>query len=180
MRFLKNSSGFTLVEVLHASFILGLIVTAMIAVSISTMRMDMNTAAESLLFSEGMKIMSRVERGDRGRYGLMKARSGSVTISNGGARVDFSVDTNTTYTDSTADDVAMSLYYDNGDGDDLTYRDNVIQFNDGTNLTAIGTNVETINFSQNSSVVTVALTVIQNVEGQAVRMNLSRDILTRN
>ena len=177
---ISNSKGYTLLEVLNASFILLLMMTAVLGVALSTMRMDRNTGVESLLFTEGMKIMTRVEKGDRGRYGLMKARGGSIVISAGQSRADFSVDTNATYTDTTTDDVAMSIYYDNGDGDDNTFDDNTVILNDGTTLMTLGHNVSNLAFAYVNGVITANLSLTETVEGQAVSMNMSRDIWVRN
>jgi len=180
MKRVQNSRGFTLIEVLHAGFILSFVMTALVSVMVMTMRMDRDSIVESLLLTEGMNIMQRIEKGRQGRYGVMKSRAASVVVAAGQNRIDFSVDTNATYTDSTADDTAMAIYYDNGDGDDLTYDDNAVILNDGTDITTIGQNVSNLSFTFQNSIVTVNLSLTDDVEGQPVTMNVNRDIWVRN
>jgi len=186
MERLGNTRAFTLVEIMAASLILTLIFGAVIGIHRQARTMGRDARTESALFLEGARVLDRIERGEQGLHGLMKARAGSIAITNGGRRIDFQVDTNAQYTQSTADDKSMSVYFDNGDGSDSTFTDNTVVLDkdasgsgSGTLLT-IARDVENIQFELNGEVVEASVTVTKDVAGKSVRLEMARNIYVRN
>ena len=179
---MDKKGGFSLVEIMFSMFILVLLVTAVTAVYIMAYRMQAEARAQSRLFQQACGIMERIQRGESGMFGLMKGRSDSVVIAGTGDRIDFMADKNTYYTQSTADDTQMSIYFDNGDGDNATFQDNtaVLDPGGGASLIELGSNVQSLQFSQSGNIVTVQLTLMEEIRGRPFRLELSRNILMRN
>ncbi len=179
-----NKRGFTLPEVMVAVFLLSLAGMMTLGSTILAMKMDRTVRAESLLYSEGYQIMDRIQFGDQGLYGVMKASAASVNISVDQKQISFLIDSNATYTTNAADDATSSIYFSNGDGDDATYADNVLIVD--PNIAAvndeytIGSGIANLSFSESSGVVTVDLTVTDTVTGADVSINLSRSFWMRN
>jgi prepilin-type N-terminal cleavage/methylation domain-containing protein len=179
-RLLRNPRGLTIVELLVAAVILSFVMAATVAVHIMSLRMYRDSQAEALLFTEGLYALEMIQRGDSGLHGLMKGRSDTVVINADQDRIDFLADQNADYTETLADDVAMAMYFDNGDGDDATLEDNSITVESGADTFAVGTNVENVAFTQNGDMVTVDITVAERVRGRTHRLTLSRDVMMRN
>jgi type II secretory pathway pseudopilin PulG len=181
---LKTKRGMSFVEMMFSLFIFSLTVTVVTGVYIMALRMHSESRAQSLLFAESAHAIEMMQRGETGVHGLMKARSGSVVIDAGGDRIDYLVDQNNSYTVTTADDTQMRIYYDNGDSDDTTLGDNVIRIETGPVATAVnfavGRNIESLNFAMNGDLITVVMTVAEQVRGRTVRLTLTRNILMRN
>lgn len=181
---LRKNSGFTLVEVMVATGIFLFAVSITFSVMLTSLRMDRNTQSEAILHQQGAKILNRIVMGEQGKFGLLKASLSSISISPDQTGISFSADTNSTFTVSTADDVAMSFSYSDADGDPATYEDNTVVFDPDTavagNELTVGTNVAGIQFSQAGGVITVVLRLAETVNGQTEFLRLSRDIWVRN
>lgn len=183
---MRGRKGFTVVELLVASLILTLIFGVVVGVHRQARYMQRDSRTEAALFLEGARLFDRIERGEKGLHGLMKARADDVTITSGERRINFNVDTNAQYTQSTADDKTMSVYFDNGDGVDSTFADNTVVFEKDSSGTGSGTlltiarDVENIQFQLSGKVVTASVTVARNVGGQTVRLEMTRNIYVRN
>ena len=174
------AKGMTFPELLVSAVILCLVMLVTVSVHTMLIRMFAKSQTEGILFKEGQFTMDMIQRGDRGLYGLMKARSNSIVINADQDRIDFATDQNAEYTDTTADDVAMAMYFDNGDGNDGTLEDNSVFVQSGADVYSVGQNVESVVFTQNGDVVTVDLTVADTVRGETMRLAMSRDIRMRN
>jgi len=124
----RRTEGFTITEIVFAGTLFTLVLGTVIGTFTQAKYMQRDSETESDLSTSGLTVMDRIERGDRGLQGLMKARSGSIAPLNGGTRIDFEIDTNTLYSNTFADDTPMSIYFDNGDGDDSTIDDNTVIF----------------------------------------------------
>jgi len=148
--------------------------------------MDRDSRVEALLTAEATDIMERLQRGDQALYGLMKGRFDSISVAADGSSIDFSVDTNSVYTADTADDIQMSIYYDNGDGDDATYEDNAVMFDPDTSMAGdefvVGRNVSDLNFEDDAATnmvtIDVELTAMRGAE--EVTVTFSREVYMRN
>lgn len=182
--FLSGTAAFTIAELLVSLFVLTLIVLSVTAIFAAAGRMTERSRAEARLFSEGLSVMNRIQRGESGLWGLMKARSDSAVVSQAGAQIDFSADKNDDYTSSTADDVAMRIFFDDGDGNAATLDDNTVVLDPDTAAAGatipIGRNVEELNFAVAGDVVTVSVVLADTVRGETIRIAASRDILMRN
>lgn len=177
---LVNRKGMTIVELLFAAAIFLMVVAVTIGVNVMIMRMYKSAQVESELYAEGLYTMDMIQRGEAGRHGIMKGRATTAVISVDQRQIDFMADRNAEYTSTTADDTAVSVRFDNGDGDDATLEDNAIVIDDGVSPVTIGRNVENVQFAQNGSMVTVDLAVAGRVRGSVVRLTFNRDILMRN
>lgn len=177
---IKTNRGMTFVELLFASTILVSVVGASVTTHAMILRMYRNAQVEASLFAEGLYTMDMIQRGDEGLYGVHKARASTVLISVDQRQIDFLADQNDEYTPTTADDVVMSIYFDNGDGDDTTFEDNTIMLDSGAQTIVLGRSIEDIAFSQTGNLITVDLTVTENVRGDLLRLTFSRDMLIRN
>jgi len=185
MKQLKNNSGFTLTEMMVATMVMVLLMIAATSTSITTQKVDRNSRIKAKLFSQGTQILTRIERGDLGRHGLMKARFLTIAFGAGGDQVTFNIDKNDTYTpDDTTDDTEMTFYYVDGDADPTTMEDNVVMMDPDTSILndeySVGNYVSNLDFTLNGTVVTVDLSVEETVQGQTYRVNFTRNIWPRN
>ncbi len=175
-----------MVEILVATLILTMIFGVVVGVHRQARYMQRDTKTEASLVLEGARVLDRIAMGEKGLHGLMKAQAGTIAITNNGKRIDFKVDTNATYTQSTADDKSMRVYFDNGDGNDSTFRDNTVVFDKDSSssgsgaLLTIAKDVENIQFELNNNVVTANVIVARDVAGQTVRLEMTRNIYVRN
>ena len=179
-----NHRGMTFVELLFTLMITAVVLGVTIQVYIMVLTMYKNSQTESALYADGKFIMEMVQSGEKSLYGLMKARSNSIAIAADGRSVTFSVDKNGEYTQSTADDIGMSVALDDGDGDPDTTEDNEVVIDPNTaaadDTFAVGSGVEDLQFALNGDVLTVNLTLVKTFRGDPMRVSLSRDIWVRN
>lgn len=174
----------TFVELLVGMAILTAVLSCTLSLFVSAMRSYSKAQVESDLYREGVYVMEMIQRGEDGLFGIMKARSDTLAVSAGSDSVTFSVDKNADYTEATADDIPMSISFDNGDGNDDTLEDNAIEIDPNTNVAGnelyVGHYLESVTFSLNGDVVTVNLSLSGTFRDEPVRLSLSRDILMRN
>lgn len=167
-----------------AVFLLSLAGMMTLGSTILAMKMDRSARVESILFSEGYQIMDRIQFGDQGLHGVMKASAASVSISGDQKSISFLVDSNATYTTNAGDDTTSSIYYSNGDGDDTTYEDNVLIVDPNTGVVSdeytIGSGISNLSFAESAGVITVNLSVTDTIAGEDVNINLSRSLWMRN
>ena len=179
-----NNRGMTFVELLFASMIVAFVSLVTVSVNGMALRMFHYARAEADLFSEGKYVLEMIQTGERTLYGLSKARSGTVALDADQKGLNFSVDKNAEYTQSTADDVPMRIALDTGDGDIATTADNSLFIDPDTGVGGdaflVGGDIEDLTFTENGDVVTVDLTLAKTIRENTVRVEVTRDIWMRN
>jgi prepilin-type N-terminal cleavage/methylation domain-containing protein len=180
----KNRRGFTLMELMVVVALMTVMMAGVFKAVLTVMRNDMKTSAKSELYMEALKTMNRIESGDRGLYGLIKARNASVVIGAGGTSINYSVDKNATYTSSTADDTAVRIYVSDVDGVPATITDDMVMLDPDTavlnDTISLGDGVSGLTFTQTGRVIKVAFTLQRVVRGVTYKTNVTQDIYLRN
>ena len=179
-----NDKGLTFVELLFSSIILVMVMLVTVSIFNMTGRMTQNSHIESELYAEGMYVMDMIQRGESGLYGIMKARSSTLAVAVDGKSVTFLVDKNSNYSTSTADDINMSIAFDNGDGNNATLDDNSVVIDPNTTVAGdgieVGRYLEDLTFSEAGGVVTVDLVMTRSTRAGPRTLEFSREILMRN
>lgn len=183
-RLLRDRKGLTFVELVFALMIMTFVITVITGVYIMAARMYKTSHTEAELYAEGAYVMDVIQKGESGLYGIMKGRRNTVVIAADQRAITFSADKNANYTTSVADDVQMSIAFDNGDGNDATLEDNVIVIDPDTTVNGdeleVGRNIGDVAFTYNGGIVTVDLTIERSVRGDSKQLTFSRNILMRN
>ena len=181
---LGSERGMTLAEMMVACLIMTVIMAGVFGSVLTVMKNDRRSSVEAELHADVNRVLERVQRGSDGLAGLMKARSASVVVGAGGNSITFGVDENGTYTSSTGDDTAMSVYVFDADAVPGTTDDDELVLDPDTTVAndevLLCSGVADVDFSKSGSLVTMTVKAQRVFQGSTVVFNASQDIYLRN
>lgn len=176
-RFIYERQGLTLVEILIAVTIMGLVVGGAISIYLMSITAWKEGSVQIALQRKGSLAMEKMVRGIDGRKGIREAREiSSPAVGSSATQIDF-VDAD----DST---LTRSFYFSAGLDDDAnTVADNQLIYEDenGNETSIIKNNLRTLTFNHLSDdVVTINLGVQDTVRNKEINVDLSTTVKKRN
>lgn len=180
VRFIYDRGGFTLIEILIAITIMGLVVGGAISVYLMSITAWKEGSVQIALQRKGSLAMEKMVRGVNGRYGIREGRATTLTLV-GSDRIEVAVDMNDPPTPGDAsDDTTISFYKS---GDQLIYDPDTSPTATGDEF-PIAENVRTVppglTFAVSGGIVTIDLGMQDKVRDKDINVDLSTTVKIRN
>lgn len=115
-----SKEGYTIVEVLMATALIGIILSSVLSAFILTQRFVVSGSQRIDLQNEARSFL--------GRASILGKEANNISVLDSGNKIRIRIDENTPLTtNDTADDTITEIYFDNGDGSDTTIEDNTLK-----------------------------------------------------
>ncbi len=162
---MRRNNGFTIAETIVALALSVLVLGAVLAIYLMSMRSWREGSAEVGLERNTGIVVEKIVRGPYGRFGVREADVGTVQVSETSTSVTYMVDKQDPPTPWNSDDFTSRYYQD---GTDIIYDPDTSISGDELPLNRFG-DVQELNFSLSGQVLTVKLILTATVPGHAGR-----------
>jgi len=175
---MKVSKGFTLVEILIAIAVFMVVMTVAMSIFIAGLRARAEGVANLALEREGSVILERIMRGVYAKGGLREGNSGTVTVSEDGSSIWFTVDRNPYPTKTRADDITSLVYLLDGE---VYYKPDV-NGSETVRLSSAEGHVESLQFVPTASGVDIAIKLSSSLPAteRTAFIHLTKSVTMRN